>query len=181
MSIPEIASLSVGPFEVAQLTSAQLQYQKVARLDAPQSIVFEALASHKQWPNLFPWVQAVSVDNSRALVPNGLGARRTCYFGNNLMLEELIVGWHPPHAYAYAGLEESHPFGMRNHVGIIRCKLQDNRTILSWQHYFEHCNLAAMLQQLDGTMTAVIQNLIDFFGGKLLKTHSTIKSSKSGE
>lgn len=181
MPIPEIASLSVGQFDVAHLTPAQLQYEKVVRLDAPPSVVFEALASHEQWPSLFPWVQAVTVDNSQAIVPNGLGARRTCHFGNNLMLEELIVGWHPPHAYAYAGLEESHPFGMRNHVGLIICRLQDNRTILSWQHYFEHCNLAAMLQQLDGTMTAVVQNLIECFGGKLLETYSNIKSSSQGE
>lgn len=167
-----LTSLSAGQFEVTQLTSAQLQLEKMARLRAPQSVVFETLSNHQQWPRLFPWVHTVSIDNSQAIVPNGLGARRICHFGNNLVLEEIIVGWHPPQAYAYAGLEESHPFGMQDHVAAIICQSEDDHTTtLTWQHYFEHGNLAAMLQQLDGTMTAVIQNLIDFFGGQPIKTY----------
>lgn len=172
MPLTDFTSLSAGPFEVAQLTSAQLQFEKVARLQTPQSVVFAALSNHQQWPRLFPWVHTVSVDNSQAIVPNGLGARRICHFGPNLVLEELIVGWYPPHAYAYAGLEESHPFGMQGHVAAILCQPEgEQATALTWQHYFEHGNLAAMLHQLDGTMTAVFQNLIDFFGGQTIKTY----------
>ena len=167
MQMIDINSLKLGLFDVAQLTSTPLQLEKVVRLDAPQTTVFEALSNHEIWPQIFPWVHEVSIDNTEAIVENGLGARRICNFGNNMILEEIIVGWHPPYAYAYAGLDETHPFGMIGHVGVVSCQANNHQiTTLTWQHYFDHCNLAAMLLQLNNTMSTAVQNLIDYFGGQ---------------
>ena len=166
MLVTDISTLRVGEFDAAHLTSAPLRLEKTARLNAPPDVVFEALSNHEKWPELFPWISTVRIDNSHAIIENGLGARRICNFGNNMTLEEIIVGWNPPESYAYAVLDATHPFGMIGHVGVVSCGSgAENTTELVWQHYFNHPNLAVMLQQLDGTMSLVIRNLIDRFNG----------------
>ena len=66
---------------------------------------------------MFPWIQSVSLDSGQADVDDGVGVRRCCNFGTGLVLEETIVGWNPPHLYAYACEDESNPFEI---VRIIR-------------------------------------------------------------
>ena len=167
MLVTDMAALQAGQFDAAQLTSAPLRLEKTAKLYAPQAVTFEALSNHEKWPELFPWISAVRIDNSQAVIPNGLGARRICNFGNNMTLEEIIVGWHPPESYAYAVLDETHPFGMTGHVGVVSCRPGEaDTTDLAWQHYYNHPNLDVMLQQLDGTMSMVITHLVDRFGGE---------------
>ena len=79
-----------------------------------------------------------------------LGAKRTCLMGNGMVLEEIIVGWQEPQMYAYAGLDNNHPFGMRQHLSVSSCAaLSAESTHLTWQHYFHHANAAAMCLQLD--------------------------------
>jgi hypothetical protein len=167
MLATDISTLRVGEFDVTQLTAAPLRLEKAARLKAPQAVIFEVLSNHEQWPGLFPWINGVSIDNSQAIVENGLGARRVCNFGNNMVLEEVIVGWNPPGSYAYAVLDDTHPFGMTGHVVVVRCDVVDGDTTkLAWQHFFDHPNLAAMLQQLDATMSLATKSLLDRFGGQ---------------
>ena len=162
--------LQVGDFDIAQLTVAPLRLEKKTRLSAPPAVIFELLSNHEKWPSLFPWVNAVRIDNSNAVIKNGLGARRICNFGNNMVLEEIIVGWNPPRSYAYGVLDETHPFGMIGHVGVVICEAdRDNTAELAWQHYFDHPNLDAMLQQLDSTMSMAMNSLLDRFGGESLE------------
>lgn len=63
MPVIDLASLSVGQFEIARLAWAQLQYEKVVRLQVLQSVGFEALSNYQQWPRLFPWVHTTSLAN----------------------------------------------------------------------------------------------------------------------
>ncbi|MEM7111249.1 MAG: SRPBCC family protein [Chloroflexota bacterium] len=127
---------------------------------------FEALSNPARWPQLFPWIHKVTVDNTKAVVPNGRGAKRTCYFGNGLMLEEVIVGWEPPHRYAYAGVDETHPFGMVGHVALVVCKpAASGLTHVRWQHFFDHPNPTMMAKPLEANLETAVCNLIDHYGG----------------
>jgi hypothetical protein len=108
-------------------------------------------------------MHAVTVDNRNAVEPNGLGAKRRCHFGNGMVLEEVIVGWQPPLRYAYRGIDETHPFGMIGHLGIIECRPQGHSTRLIWKHYFEHSNPAAMLKKLDASVLMALDSLHDRF------------------
>jgi hypothetical protein len=153
--------LAVGPFEVTCWTTAPLRLEQVVWLPAAPTAVFTLLSNHEELPRLFAWVHRVIVDNTHAIVEGGLGARRICLFGGDMILEELIVGWDPPQLYAYAGVDATHPFGMTGHVGVIRCEDgAADGTLLRWQHYFDHPHLSAMQTQLDGSLRAVMRNLL---------------------
>ena len=157
-------------------TNAPLRLAKSVQLHAPQDTVFALVADHERVPELFPWVQCVTVDNSRARIRGGLGARRACNFGNGLVLEEVIVGWEPSRMYAYAGVEETHPFGMKGHVGLVTCEQQsDGQSILTWRHYFDHPNPQAMQEKMECSFKQAVQSLIKRFGGKLLDTYINFK------
>ncbi|MEM7537605.1 MAG: hypothetical protein AAF639_35875 [Chloroflexota bacterium] len=172
------------PFTIHSWTPAPLQLEKVVRLDWPMVCVFDLVANHKIWPKIFPWLQDVVVDNTHAIVKNGLGARRRCNFGNGMILEEVIIGWHPPQMYAYASLDDNHPFGMTSHVGVLSCgnallddveqnasgDVGSTQTTLTWRHYFHHLNPAAMQTQLNQSLDAAIQGLIGCCGGKVQST-----------
>ena len=173
MLAAEIKQIQLEPFDLQRWTQAPLQLEKVVELHWPVESTFDLLSNHTRWPRIFPWLIQVSVDNSRAFIKDGLGARRICYLGNGMLLEEVIVGWQPPDMYAYAGLDESHPFGMRGHVGVIRCEsLVEVGTLLRWQHYFNHANPAAMREQLNSSLEAAMRNLIITCGGRLKDTIS---------
>ena len=172
MLAAQVATIQAGPFDLQQWTQAPMQLEKIAELNWPVTSVFELLSNHKRWPRIFPWLKQVTVDNSNALIKNGLGAVRVCDMGNGMLLEEVIVGWQPPHMYAYAGLDETHPFGMRHHVSVLRFDdVVDGRAKLSWQHYFDHANPAAMREHLDNSLDAAMQSLIQYCGGELIATN----------
>lgn len=152
-----------------QWTTASLQLEVSARIHAQPTEIFAALTKPEEMCLLFSWMHEVSVDNSNATVPNGLGARRRCAFGNGMVLEEIIVGWEPPWRHAYRGLDETHPFGMVGHLGIIECHPTEGGTSLIWQQYFEHPNPAAMCKQLNASMQMAIQNLQERFSAPSVK------------
>ena len=162
----EIAQLNRDSFALSQWTNAPMQLEKVAQLNWPSDCLFDLMANHNKWPRIFPWLTDVTIDNSQAIIEDGLGAVRTCDMGNGMVLEEVIVGWQPPNMYAYAGLDQTHPFGMQRHVGVIICEPIDSETTrLRWQHYFNHANSAAMRDQLDSSLSAAMQSLINNCGG----------------
>ena len=146
-----------------QWTIAPLRLENVVLLNAEPNTIFTCLTDPVQMCSVFSWMHDIHVDNSNAAAPNGLGAKRICHFGNGLVLEELIVGWEPPRRYAYYGIEESHPFGMLGHVGIIECFPDKNGMTLLWKHYFNHLNPAAMLVQLSASAQLAIDSLVERF------------------
>ena len=78
---------------------------------------------------------------------------------NGLVLEEEIIDWQPPHGYAFRGIEATHPFGMRGHVGVLTFKPTEAGCELIWQHYFNHSNVPAMREQLEQSMKSAIKAL----------------------
>jgi hypothetical protein len=170
MLASDIINLTDAPFKLAQWTSAPMQLEMAAQLQWPINCVFELLSNHEKWPRIFPWLQDVTVDNTYALIKNGLGAKRTCHLNNNMVLDEMIVGWQPVQFYAYAGFDEMHPFGMVRHVSILFFQPDNEATILTWQHFFKHANPTAMQTQLDNSMSAAFQSLLTNCGGEMLYT-----------
>ncbi len=159
--------------EVAAWTSAPLRLEKVVRLAAKPADVFRSLTDPDEMCRIFGWMHAVTVDNAQAEVTGGLGARRQCHFGNGMVLEEVVVGWQPPHQYVYQGVDETHPFGMRGHVGVITCtEMADGDTELRWRHYFDHSNPEAMCQQLDESLNTAIQGLLGYHTATMDNTRS---------
>ena len=163
---------------ISGFTKAPLRLLQSVWLRASQEKIFSIVSNHNELEKLFPWIQSVSVDSSQADVEGGVGARRCCNFGNGLVLEETIVGWSPPHGYAYTCQDETNPFGLKDHLGLVTCQTNDQAgTVLAWRQYFDHPNPQAMVEKMDGSLRMAIQKLMNRFTGKLLETYSNIKSS----
>ena len=150
---------NAAPWPLAEWTSAPLQLDKAAIIAAPPEAVFTSLSDPAEMCRVFSWMHTITLDNSDAMEPNGLGAKRRCHFGNGMVLEEVIVGWEPPFRYAYRGVDETHPFGMIGHLGIIECRPFNAETNLIWKHYFDHSNPAAMRKQLNESVDMALQCL----------------------
>lgn len=157
---------STERFAIANWTTAPLRLEAQAWLKTSVDEAFDAVSNAARWPQLFPWIHKVTVDNETAVIPNGLGAKRACHFGNGLVLEEIIIGWEPPHRYAYAGVDETHPFGMVEHVALVVCQAAANGLAhLRWQHFFDHPNPKMMVKPLKVNLETAVGNLIDHYGG----------------
>ena len=171
---------TIGGLNITNFTKAPLRLLQSVWLKAPQEKIFSMVSTPNELVKLFPWIQSVSVD--KAGVEGSLGARRCCNFGNGMVLEETIVGWNPPHMYAYTCHDEINPFGLKGHLGLVTCQIgvEDGAT-LTWRQYFDHPNPQAMVEKIDGSLSMAIQKLMNRFGGNLLETYSNIKLSSQGE
>lgn len=166
----------VNSFNVVEFTPAPLRLARSAWLKAAQAKVFWLVSHPEALSKLIPWVRSVTMDNNQAVVEGGVGARRRCNFGHGLVLEETIVSWQPPSMYAYACVEETNPFGLTGHLGLVTCEADDvEETILTWRHYFDHPNPAVMQEKMEASLSMTMQTLINRLGGRLLETYTNFK------
>lgn len=160
-------------------TDAPLRVATEALINTDPEPLFRALSDPDQMCRLFPWMQHVSVESIKGSVRNrplaGNGADpaghqmiRRCHFGNGMVLEEAIVSWHPPHQLAYRGIDETHPFGMIGHVGIVLFTPDQIATRLNWQQFFHHSNPDAMCAQIGANMEMALETLIELYGGGIV-------------
>ncbi len=171
-----LSERTVGKLKIHEVTQAPLRLARSAWLKASQEKVFGLVSHHEELSKLIPWVRSVTMDNSQAAVEGGVGARRCCNFGNGLVLEETIVAWYPPYMYAYACAEETNPFGLTGHLGLVICEADGAKeTILTWRHYFNHPNPAVMQEKMEGSLSLTMQTLLNRFGGRLLETYANFK------
>jgi hypothetical protein len=95
-----------------------------------------------------------------------------CTFADGSRLREEIVGWHPPHAYAFHIPNEfafPEPSSFRNHLTVFTCEPDGaGATILGWRHYFESPAPELVRGLMAQVMDASIGNLIGRFGGSVL-------------
>ena len=168
--------------DITQWTSAPLRITTETVLETTPNHVFRAFSDPDQMCRLFPWMHKITVDfeanknplkGSSFVQGQSLNGRdtmiRRCYFGNGLVLEEEIVHWQAPHSYVYRGIDETHPFGMTGHAGSVHCQPHENGTWLSWKHYFQHSNPAAMSQQLMVNIDMALSSLIARYGGQQMR------------
>lgn len=141
--------------------TAPLRANYQALLMAPVATVFEAVANHEQYCQFMPNLKQATVSRSVQ------GLIRTCDFGNDMILQERIVLWQPPAAYAYAAIAPN-PFGVWDHLAVVTCDSCENGTQLRWQHYFDHDDLTAMLSMLNHTFDQMFAKLFAQFDGHTL-------------
>ncbi|MEM7126803.1 MAG: SRPBCC family protein [Chloroflexota bacterium] len=149
--------------QTGALHTAPLQCDYQAILDATVDAVFAAISNSECLCGFVPGLQHASVGQSER------GLVRRCDFGNDMIVEEQIILWQPPSAYAYAAIAPN-PFGLREHYATVTCNPCEEGTHLRWQHFFEHDDLAAMKSVLDGVFEQIFDGLLAQFGGQKLTT-----------
>ena len=146
-------------FDVSEWTAAPLQLISKECFSASAETIFESMTDPHLMCSIFPWMDRVTITPNESRQSNGLGSMRRCQFGNGMVLEEEIIGWWPPNGFAFRGIDHSHPFGMRGHVGHITWQQLTDGCHLTWKHYFDHSNPEAMREQLIESVNAVFSNL----------------------
>lgn len=148
-------------FDIAQWTAAPLQLTSEERFSTSAEAIFQALTDPGIMCRIFPWMDTIDVSKNAAdgQTKMGLGSVRRCQFGNGMVLEEIIIGWCPPTGFAFKGVDHNHPFGMRGHVATLHFDEDKDGCQLTWKHYFDHSNPAAMRDQLIESVNAVFNNL----------------------
>ena len=144
-----------------ELPSAPLRANYQAFLMAPMASIFDAFASDERFCQLVPNLQNVTrYESTQGLI-------RRCDFGNDLIVEQRIVAYHPPSIYAYC-VTVPNPLGLRRHCSIVTCQPQGRGTHLCWQHCFEHDDLVAILAMLDAMFVYMLAGLFKQFEGQRL-------------
>lgn len=158
-------AVAVARWNPKEWTQAPLRLEIQLVLPAPSHLVFASLTDPEEMCAIFAWMHKVVVDHQTidTLQVYGLGTKRRCFFGNGMVLEEVIVGWEPPLRYAYLGVDATHPFGMVGHLGIIICNPHGTETELLIQHYFDHPNPPAMCQQLEISLQQGLERMQERF------------------
>ena len=148
-------------------TQAPLQAQFDVQLNTSPEAVFNVLADHANMCDLVPGMEKITVEATVDSEPGGVGTVRYCDFGNDMVVAEKIVLWQPPLAYGYR-IAAPNPFGLWQHYSQVNCRVDGKNTRLTWQQFFEHDDLPAMMALISGSLLGVFENLIARFGGKVL-------------
>ena len=124
--------------DIRQWTAAPLRISSTVMINATPNVVFHILSDPAMMCQVFSWMERVTVTFSSTNRAQVTGALRTCVLGNGLVLEEEIVDWQPPQGYAFRGIDATHPFGMRGHVGVLSFASNGEGCCLVWQHQQGH-------------------------------------------
>lgn len=117
---------------VTKFTDAPQQLQFSKKINAPITDVWKIVSDHKgmtQWVPMIKHVDLVVPDKQGVW---GEGCERHCQFGGDV-LEEKIVHWDPPYAYAYR-ISDMHI--VKDHLGHIGLSEKLEGTLVTWTQYF---------------------------------------------
>ncbi|MEM6431187.1 MAG: SRPBCC family protein [Deinococcota bacterium] len=131
---------------VNQYTYAPLQLKKVIELSTSPEQVFATLSDYSAMPDWVPGMSYVAVDNTKALLENGVGTVRTCNFEDGQSMVEDIVLFDAPTMLAYS-VRDGNFMGMSEHFALITMQASKQGCVLSWYQFFNHPDVAAFVAQ----------------------------------
>ena len=147
-------------------TSAPLQHTLTLELEATPEEVWALISDHEALPTFFPLINKVTVDNSSAASPGGVGAVRSCSLGE-MQLTESIRVFEPGRAFGYSVVKGGMP-GVTNHLGLIRLSPKGTTTVVRWETYFDHPEPTAVTAQIGKLLSVAGDGLVKKFGGKIV-------------
>jgi uncharacterized protein YndB with AHSA1/START domain len=101
---------------------ASFTYER--QVAAPPEIVFDVLTDHRRYPEITP-LRRAELEREGEPAPNGLGAIRVLSALPGPPMREEVIGYDPPHRFAYTVLSGL-PF--RDHVGTVELTPSDGGT-----------------------------------------------------
>ena len=147
-------------------TTAPLRHRLRVELNAPIAEVWALVGAHERLSEYSAGIERVEVTNS----PRG----RVCYFGPQagpaagLVSRERIV-WEEPKVGYVTSTDPDNDFGLINDVGIVTVATTAQGTLLTWEQYYDHQDLAAARASFDEGIADIGQRLVDRFGGRVLE------------
>ncbi|APB32829.1 hypothetical protein GlitD10_0517 [Gloeomargarita lithophora Alchichica-D10] len=124
-------------FDVRQFTDAPLQMAGEFIFNASPEVVFDRVASPEGIVSWFPTLYAATGEHSASENGDTWGAGSKRYCNTRLMgtLNETILYWHPPQAYAYSVKNWAMP--IKDHCGVMIVEPWGaHQTRFIWHQYY---------------------------------------------
>jgi len=150
-------ALAGDDFVSTDYSTADRQVAYVGHLAAPPEAVYAALVDHTGMPAWMPKITKVTVDDTDADAPGGVGCTRSCSVGG-MAIEETVVWMEEGVGYAYT--VDVGP--VSNHVGVVQIADDGSGgTDLTWDQYFDKKGLKArmMAKKMPKLLDEAVQNL----------------------
>jgi uncharacterized protein YndB with AHSA1/START domain len=140
--IPDSTRSFRAELDVRQFTTAPLQMEGAFMFDAPAEILFEHVSDPQNLATWFPTIHNGSTDHSTSDNQGewGTGSKRYCETRFMGRLNETILHWDPPYAYAYNVKNWTMP--IKDHCAVMLVEpLAANRSKLIWRQYYNPVGL----------------------------------------
>ena len=166
----DIEPKPIPPFDVSRWTDAPLRITGTIEFAAPRNGVFEKVGDPKILASWFPTIYGGKLDHAQScnIGDWGEGSKRLCYTHGMGTIDETVLLWEPPRAYAYTAKNAMMP--IRDHVAAMTLmEIGPTETALRWDQYFNFKGLV-MRHVFPSMMTALMNrglaNLAKELGGK---------------
>lgn len=161
---------ATAPFDVSRWTKAPLRLTGTFLFAAPREIVFEKIGDPKILASWFPTIYGGNLDHGQScnIGAWGEGSKRLCYTRGMGTIDETVLHWDPPHAYAYTAKNAMMP--IKDHVAAMTLTERGPQaTELRWDQHFNFKGLV-MRHMFPAMMTALMNralaNLAKELGGE---------------
>lgn len=158
---PKAARAAYDAMPISSLTSAPRRVTTKVRLTRPVAEVWAYLGNHQ---NLLEYSDGVlgkvTVDDSQADSPQGVGTARQCVTGDGKdRFVEKVVYYRAPYAFAYSAVENT--WGLKDHLATVSLTPDgEGGTVVQWDQYFNH-----MMPEMT---SKVATNIGGMLNGKIL-------------
>ncbi len=160
---------STPAFDVSRWTKAPLRLTGTFQFAAPRDVVFEKVGDPNILASWFPTITGGKLDHGQSCNSGvwGEGSKRLCYTRGMGTIDETVLHWDPPHAYAYTAKNAMMP--IKDHVAAMTLTERGPQaTELCWDQYFNFEGLV-MRHMFPAMMTALMNrglaNLAQELGG----------------
>ena len=152
----------------ATFTTAPLRHRLRVELNAPVREVWALVGDHRRLPEYSEGIERVDVTPDR-------GAR-ICHFRppqgatEGIVLRELIR-WEKPAVGYSTSADIPNDFGLINDLSIVTVAPASEGTLFTWEQYYDHPDLPAMLASFDEGIVDIGQRLAARFGGRIVERY----------
>lgn len=125
------------PFDAARWTNAPMRMTGTFHFAASRVVVFEKVGDPKILASWFPTIYGGELDHAQScnIGEWGEGSNRRCYAHGMGTIDETVLFWDPPGAYAYTAKNTMMP--IKDHVAAMSLsEIGLNETLLRWDQYF---------------------------------------------
>ncbi len=123
---------------IKNFTNAPEQLRVSKFIAAPITDIWKIVSDHEGMTGWMPMISKVELVQPNAEQKWEEGSERHCQFGPDL-LQERIVYWNPPYAYAYS-IADMHI--VKDHIGVFQLAEKNNGTQVTWIQYFNPNGIA---------------------------------------
>jgi len=148
----------VSGIDVRQHTKAQLKMRGVFEFNCPPDTLWPLISTADGIASWFPIISGGRHDNSSSQTVDAcdVGAKRYCQTIGMGQLDETILHWDPPRAYAYNVKNKMMP--IKNHLAVMIVEpVGGDGCRLTWLQYFDYKGL--VMRYLFPTMMLTPMNI----------------------